>query len=76
MTDDQLASRITRLETQVENLIKLIDEMKEDSRATRHILETIEHNGWKNIALLSGVAAVVGGVVTKVGTWLVSIPVK
>lgn len=66
--------RLVRLETHFEHLLKTVDEMRDDAKATRVILEEIQKNGWRNLAILGGLSAMIGGIVTKIGTWLISHP--
>ena len=51
-----------RLEAQVEQLIKDMDEMKANVQAMRDLMEQSK-GGWKVLVFLGGIAGTVGGII-------------
>lgn len=63
--------RLARLEAQAEYNSETLKRIEADSKETRKILEEVRENGWKSFAFLSGISAIIGGIVTKLGAWFI-----
>lgn len=63
MTPDE-RDRLTRVETQVQGMEKMMAELRDDVRALRGMAENAK-GGWRTLMVVGGIGSVVGGVLVK-----------
>ncbi len=72
-TNGEILERVVKLETEYAHVKETLDEVHDDVKEMRSVLDQAK-GGWKAYVALGSIAAILGGLLVKVATWAGMLP--